>query len=274
MDLTLSGDQTAIVELAARILGDRSTPEALAAAEAGGGYGILEATLLCQEVGRAAAAVPLWATLCLGALPLARHGSPAPRRELLGRVADGSLILTAAVVEEGSALPPTVPATTAAPTAEGWALRGTKRVVPSAHLSDAGVEVRVLVPAATGGEASTMFVVDPAAPGVSLERQVGTDLEPLATLTFAGAAVGSDAVVGAVGGGAEVTTTIVAMGTAGICARQAGTCEPPRARRRPTPPNGSSPAPRSPPSRPWPTAWPTPTSTPRPSASPPSTPRG
>lgn len=36
MDLTLSGDQTAIVELAARILGDRSTPEALAEAEAGG----------------------------------------------------------------------------------------------------------------------------------------------------------------------------------------------------------------------------------------------
>ena len=36
MDFTLSDDQTQIVALAARILGDRCTPEALAAAEAAG----------------------------------------------------------------------------------------------------------------------------------------------------------------------------------------------------------------------------------------------
>lgn len=257
MDISLTDDQTALVALAARILGDRSTPEALAAAEAdgdrfdpelwkllaeadllglclpeadgGGGYGILEAALLCQEVGRAAAAVPLWATLCLGALPLAHHDAGPLRRELLPQVADGSLVLTAAVVEGGSALAPAVPATTASATASatggGWELRGTKHLVPAVHLVEAGTDVRVLVPAATGEGASTVFVVDPTAPGVALERQVGTDLEPQATMTFDGAVVDADAVVGAVGGGAEVTATIVALGTAGICARQAGTCE-------------------------------------------------
>ena len=114
MDFTLSDDQTAIVELAARILGDRCTPEALAAAEAGGdrfdadlwrllaeadllgltlpeadgggGYGVLEAALLCQEVGRTAAPVPLWSTLLLGALPIAQHGSDALRGEILPQV--------------------------------------------------------------------------------------------------------------------------------------------------------------------------------------------
>ena len=105
MDFTLTDDQTAIVELAARILGDRCSPEALAAAEAagdrfdaelwrllaeadllglvlpeadgGGGYGVLEAALLCQEVGRTAAPVPApapWAR----ARAQARPAMPAP----------------------------------------------------------------------------------------------------------------------------------------------------------------------------------------------------
>jgi alkylation response protein AidB-like acyl-CoA dehydrogenase len=252
MDFTLTEDQTAIVELAARILGDHATPEALAAAEAGGdrvdaalwklladadllglclpeadgggGYGVLEAALLCQEVGRTAAPVPLWATLCLGALPVARHGSAALRADLLPRVADGSLVLTAALVEAGSALPPTLPATTAVADGDGWVLHGTKEVVPAAHLATAGLAVRVLVPATVDG-ASTVFVVDPTAAGVAVERQLGTDLEPHATLTFDGARVGADDVLGGVGEGAAVTATIAALGTAGICARQAGTCD-------------------------------------------------
>lgn len=253
MDFTLSDDQTAIVELAARILGDRCTPEALAAAEAGGhrfdpelwrllaeadllglclpeadgggGYGVLEAALLCQEVGRTAAPVPLWATLCLGALPVARHGDEALRAALLPRVADGSLVLTAALVEDGAALPPEVPATTAGADGDGWVLRGTKHVVPAVHLVGADLDVRVLVPAATGDGRSTVFVVDPAAEGASLEVGVGTDLEPLSTLVLDGVRVGPADVVGDVGDGAAVVATAAALGIAGICARQAGTCD-------------------------------------------------
>jgi alkylation response protein AidB-like acyl-CoA dehydrogenase len=265
MDFTLNDDQTAIVALAARILGDRCTPEALAAAEAagdrfdaelwallaradllglclpeadgGGGYGVLEAALLCQEVGRTAAPVPLWSTLLLGALPLARHGSDALRAEVLPRVADGSLVLTAAVVEDGSPLPPDTPLTTATPdstggtggtggtSGTGWRLSGTKHVVPTVHLAGAGVDVRVLVPARTGNGATTVFLVDPAAAGVTVTRGLGTDLEPLSSLSLDDLVLGPDAVVGEVDGGAEVVATITALGTAGICARQAGTCD-------------------------------------------------
>ncbi|WCO66159.1 acyl-CoA/acyl-ACP dehydrogenase [Iamia majanohamensis] len=252
MDLTLTDDQTAVVELAARILGDRCTPEHLAEVEAGGdrfdpglwglladadllglclpeadgggGYGVLEAALLCQEVGRTAAPVPLWSTLCLGALPVARHGSEALRGALLPEVAAGRLALTAALVEDGSALPPAEPATTATPDGDGWRLQGTKHVVPTVHLAGSALEVRVLVPVATD-QGPTVVVVDPTADGVTVERGVGTDLEPLSTLRLDGALVGPGDVVGSVGGGADVTATATALGTAGICARQAGTCE-------------------------------------------------
>lgn len=251
MDFTLTDDQTAIVELAARILGDRCTPEALSQAEAagdrfdpglwtlladaellglclpeadgGGGYGVIEAALLCQEVGRTAAPVPLWSTLCLGGLPLAQHGSEALRASLLPEVAAGRLALTAALIEDGSSLPPARPTTVAVRDGDAWRLVGTKHVVPTVHLAAAGLDVRVLVPARTG-EATTVFVVDPTAPGVTVERGTGTDLEPLSALVLDGALVAANAVVGGVDGGVEVVATITALGTAGICARQAGTC--------------------------------------------------
>jgi alkylation response protein AidB-like acyl-CoA dehydrogenase len=251
MDFTLSDDQDAIVALAARILGDRCTPEALAEAEAagdrfdpelwrvlaeadllgltlpesdgGGGYGALEAALLCEEVGRTAAPVPLWSTLMLGALPIARHGSDALRAATLPAVADGELVLSAALAEPSSALPPERPATTAAASGDGWVLAGTKVHVPSAHLAAAGIAVRVLVPAATDA-GTTVFLVDPAASGVTVVRQVGTDLEPIVDLVLDGVAVGPESVVGEVGQGADVVRTATSLGIAGICARQAGTC--------------------------------------------------
>lgn len=248
MDFTLTEDQTQIVELAARILGDRCTPEALAAAEAGGdrfdadlwrllaeadllglsapeahgggGYGVLEAALLCQEVGRTAAPVPLWSTLMLGLLPIAEYGSDAIRADVLPRVARGELVLTAALAEGNGSLPPARPATTATVDGTTATLVGTKHVVPSVHLVDAGVEVRVLVPATTADGRTVVALVDPTADGVTVERGVGTDLEPLSQLTLDGAAgvlVGDD--------GEAVVRAVVALGTAGICARQAGTCE-------------------------------------------------
>jgi alkylation response protein AidB-like acyl-CoA dehydrogenase len=248
VDFTLSEDQTQIVELAARILGDRCTPEALAAAEAagdrfdadlwrllaeadllglsgpeadgGGGYGVLEAALLCQEVGRTAAPVPLWSTLMLGLLPIVEHADDALRAEIVPLVAAGELVLTAALVEGNGSLPPATPATTATVDGTTATVTGTKHVVPSVHLAEAGQQVRVLVPATAEGGRTVVLLVDAAAEGVTIERGVGTDLEPLSQLTLDGAPgtiVGDD--------GAAVTRTIVALGTAGICARQAGTCE-------------------------------------------------
>ncbi|QYG94135.1 acyl-CoA/acyl-ACP dehydrogenase [Iamia sp. SCSIO 61187] len=253
MDFTLTDDQTAIVELAARILGDRCSPEALAAAEAagdrfdpelwrllaeadllglvlpeadgGGGYGVLEAALLCQEVGRTAAPVPLWSTLMLGALPIAQHGSDALKAKVLPAVARGELVLTAALVEDGGSLPPDTPATTATPDAERpdhVLLSGTKHVVPSVHLAESGVAVRVLVPAADAEGRVVVALIDPTSAGVSTSRNVGTDLEPVSTLVLRDA---PGRLLGAPDDGAAVVRTIASLGTAGICARQAGTCE-------------------------------------------------
>jgi len=50
-------------------------------------------------MGRTAAPVPLIETLVMGALPIARFGSPEQREALLPAVAEGRSILSAALVE-------------------------------------------------------------------------------------------------------------------------------------------------------------------------------
>ena len=52
---------------------------AIPEAHGGAGYGLTELCLLLEAQGNVVAPVPLWATLVLGALPLARFGSEAQR---------------------------------------------------------------------------------------------------------------------------------------------------------------------------------------------------
>jgi alkylation response protein AidB-like acyl-CoA dehydrogenase len=249
MDFALSDEQAAIRDLAAQILTDRLTPErlreleqgdadwfaadvwaelakadllglCLPEADGGGGYGTFELCLLLEQVGRAVAPLPLFATLALGALPVAAFGTGEQRAALLPGVIAGDTILTAALSEGSVGLPPAVPATVAEPSGDGWSITGTKRLVPAAHLA-----ARVLVPARTGEGATTVFLVDPTAAGVTQERNTSINGEPLTTLSLEGVAVAAADVVGAVDGGAEVVAWILDRALAGLCATQAGVCE-------------------------------------------------
>jgi alkylation response protein AidB-like acyl-CoA dehydrogenase len=248
MDFALTEEQTAIRDLAAQILGDRLPPEALREielgdewfapdvwaelakadllgialpeADGGGGYGMFELALVLEQVGRAVAPLPVLPTVVLGALPIAEFGSDAQRGALLPGVIDGSLILTAALSEGSVGLPPAVPATTATASGDGWTINGRKHLVPAAGLAG-----RVLVPAATGDGASTVFLVDPKATGVEHEVNISANGEPLTNLTFADVVVGADDVLGSVGAGAEIVSWILDRALAGLCAIQAGVCE-------------------------------------------------
>src|SRR5258708_2790276 len=64
----------------------------------GDGAPLTHLGLVLEEVGRAAAPLPLHSTL-VPALTIAEAGSEAQRREILPRVANGELILTWAVIE-------------------------------------------------------------------------------------------------------------------------------------------------------------------------------
>jgi alkylation response protein AidB-like acyl-CoA dehydrogenase len=240
MDFRLTDEQQALGELARRILEDRVTHDRLKAVEAGpewfdrdawaelakakllgvavpedsggSGLGLVELCLLLEQVGRTVAPVPAWPTLVLGALPIARFGTPG-QRTALHHVAAGETVLSAALVEPGSD-DPLRPETTAEHDGYIWRLDGVKTCVPAAHLAQS-----VLVPARTTDGELGVFVVHPHAAGVVLERQVATNREPLWHMELAGTEAES---LGHGVHGDAILPWLVERALVGLCAMQLG----------------------------------------------------
>jgi 3-oxocholest-4-en-26-oyl-CoA dehydrogenase beta subunit len=187
--------------------------------EGGAGHGLTELCLLLEAQGNAVAPVPLWATLVLGALPIAHFGSDAQRARWLPGVVCGDVVLTAALT--GSAASPTsAPAVRATAAGDGWVLEGIELAVPQAHLA-----ARIVVPARTEDGGVLLALVDSTATGVWLERTVTTNREIHPHLHLAGVTLGPDDVlVGPRLGRATLDFLLVAA-TISLCALQVGVCE-------------------------------------------------
>jgi alkylation response protein AidB-like acyl-CoA dehydrogenase len=237
MDFALNDEQVATRDLAKQILGDLATPEhhremekagawldhklwsalaeagllgiALPEAHGGAGLGFLEVAITLEEIGRTTAKVPYLASIVMGALPIAEFGSADQQAAWLPRLAGGSAVATAALVE---GLP-----TTATADAGGWTLTGRRDFVPAGLDADV-----VLVPASTPA-GTTVFLVDPKGAGAELVRQDTSIGIPEAQLVLSGApALG---VLGGEGNGDAVVDWISLRATAGLASMAAGVCD-------------------------------------------------
>lgn len=226
MDFSLSPDQDDLKTLAARILGDRCTPEHLKAIEAtpertdtvlwaslaeaglvgiglpesvgGAGLGFIEICVVLEEVARVAAPVPALATMVLGALPLVW----AERTDLLDGVASGDVVLTAALHEPvGDVRSPFT-------SVDDGRITGTKVCVPAgAHAA------RFVVSAADG-----LYVVERDADGVLVEAAVSTAGHLEARITFDGAPAARL-------GGLDLLDKLLEHGATACAVMMAGVCE-------------------------------------------------
>lgn len=175
MDLSPTDDQQAIIGLAGQIVGDHAAPEDLRSLEragrchhaslwdalvradlvglalptpsGGGGFGLLEAALVAEEVGAHVAPVPYVEAVAAG------RALGAAGDDLARDVAQGTIVVPA-LREDVDCRESTTPVTTAARDATGWRLTGTKRLVSGATAASA-----YLVSTTVGGEVS-LHVVD------------------------------------------------------------------------------------------------------------------
>ena len=247
MDFAFTEDQDALRELARKILEDRVTHDRLKQIEAsadwfdrdtwqelaranllgvaigeahgGSGWGFLELCILLVEVGRAVAPVPVYPSLVLGALPLAAFGTDEQKQRFLPRVASGECIMTAALAEPRSASTAHV-STRAQRAGAGFRLGGEKTCVPAAHLAE-----RVLVPALLPDGRTGLFLVDPRAAGVALERQHGTSHEPQFRIRLENVAASEDDLLGGEAAPATALGWLIDRATAALCAIEAGVVE-------------------------------------------------
>lgn len=180
--------------------------------------GLVALFLLCQEVGRSVAPVPVYASLVLGALPLAEFGSEADKREWLPRIARGEMIVSAALAELDSS-DPNQPLTRAERNGAGFRISGEKTLVPAALQAE-----RLLV-SVTTNQGPALIWVDPKSAGVRLEVQTSSDGQPHGHLALDGVEVLESAVLGGVDGGAERLRWLLERAVVARCATQLGVTE-------------------------------------------------
>ena len=247
MDFSLTEAQQDVQQLARRILAGEVTEERLREAEAGAnrfdsrtwealaganllgislpeacggsGYGMIEQVLLLAEIGRTVAPVPVWASIVLGAMPIAAFGSERQRTAWAAPAGSGEVVLSAALVEPVNPDPAEV-TTRARPVPEGgWSLDGVKTCVPAATIAE-----RILVPAATDG-GTIIAIVDPHASGVTVTPQSTTNRETEGLVELSGVRVGPDDVLAGPDRGADALRWIVQRAMVGLCALQLGVTE-------------------------------------------------
>ena len=245
MDFSFSEEQEAVRELADRIFTDLSTNERLREIEldvdgdridrklwselasagllgislpedvGGAGLGFLATGLIAEAAGRTAAYVPVVETLATAAPAIAEFGSDTLKAAWLPGVVAGDTVITTALAEVGG--PPSAPSTVAEAAGDGWTLTGVKAFVPSGTSADA-----VLVPVRIEPGGVAVFLVELSADGVTVERQVANNGKPEGLVTFAGTAVGPDALVGTVTEGPAIVEWMVQRATTALALAQAG----------------------------------------------------
>ena len=247
MDFSFTDEQQAIADLAKQIFTDKASHErvrqiergggprfdrelwqevakagllgiAVPQAHAGAGLGFLEVALIIEQVARAAAPIPLLETVVLGALPLAKFGSAAQRAAWLPRIVEGKAILTAALTEDQG--DPLRPATTARKDGNDWRLAGVKTCVPAGDIADL-----VLVPATSDARQVGVFLVETSAPGLRIESLVTTSGQPEARIALDDVRLGSDAVLGDSGKGAQIIEWLTERATSALACVALGVCE-------------------------------------------------
>jgi alkylation response protein AidB-like acyl-CoA dehydrogenase len=208
MDFSYSQQQIDVKNLAVQILTDQTTQDRLRAVDefedkfdnklwsdlaaagllavaideqyGGSGFGFETLSLLFEELGRTVAPVPLVPILTT-AYVLQKYASAELCQRYLPELAKGEAMITAALLEPANDNALT-PKTIAHCNKGVWSVSGVKSAVPFAVTSKA-----ILMPAKTDAGLAVLLL-DPAADGVVVERQICTTGEPQYLLTMENAA--------------------------------------------------------------------------------------
>lgn len=190
----------------------------------GSGLGHVEAGVVMEEIGRTLMPSPFLSTAVLAASALSRGGSEAQKSAHLPDIADGSL-LAALAVDEGTKHRPLQTKLQAARAGNGFRLSGAKALVVDGHTADL-----LIVAGRTGGAPGernglTLFLVDPRAKGIAIERTVMVDAHNAARIEFDNVEVDADHVLGEVDQGGALLEGVLNIGRGAVASEMVGLSE-------------------------------------------------
>jgi len=190
----------------------------------GSGLGNVEAGVVMEEIGRTLMPSPFLSTGVVAATALTRGGNAAQKSEYLTRLAKGDLISSLAV-DEGAKHRPLKTAMQAVRAGNGFKLTGAKAFVVDGHAADL-----LIVAARTAGQPRerdglTLFLVDPKAKGIEIERTAMVDAHNAARIVFNDVDVTADSVLGEVDQGGVLLEGILNVGRAAVASEMVGVSE-------------------------------------------------
>ena len=188
----------------------------------GFGGGPVETMIVMEAFGRGLVLEPYFATVILGGGLLRRVGTPEQQQALIPEIAKGNLKLAFAHVERQSRYDLADVSTSARQDGDAWVLNGAKSIVLHGDCAD-----RILVSARVSGDRRDrmgvgLFVVDPAAIGVSRRGYPTQDGLRAAELTLTGVRVSAGDMLGASGAALPAIEHVVDEAIAALCAEAVG----------------------------------------------------
>jgi alkylation response protein AidB-like acyl-CoA dehydrogenase len=192
--------------------------------ELGGTDGsILDQYVLYLEMGRSLAPTPHLASSVIAGETLLTAGSAAQKKRLIPEISRGDLIVAPSIIEADGSYGADAVQLAATKGSNGqYRLEGVKVLVPYAHVAG-----QLLVAARTGSgpDGVTLFLVEPGAAGVAVEKLDNIAGHPLYAVTFDGVTVTADAIVGPVDGGWAALQPALDRATVLQCAEIVGAGE-------------------------------------------------
>ena len=178
-------------------------------------FGYVGAGVVLEEMGRTLALSPFLSSAVVAATLINQLGSEQQKETYLPRIATGEITAVLAADETGFFDLADI-ATRATASDNGYILSGSKRGVIDGHNAD------LLLIVTDGDEGLSVFAVEPSASGVSCETRLIVDSQRAADISLETVSVGSDALLGTLGGASEALEFTIDVAAACSAAEMLG----------------------------------------------------
>jgi alkylation response protein AidB-like acyl-CoA dehydrogenase len=189
----------------------------------GSGLGLVDMTVLMEEMGRAVMPGPFFSTVLLGGAAILEAGSPSQRQEWLPRIAAGEAKVSLAWTEPNARWDAAGIVATGRESTGGFVLSGTKLFVPDAHLSDALVVAVRTRDGSTMEDGVSLFLVPKDAASLAV-RQLPTidETRKLCEVKLDNVSLPVAALLGDKHGGWPALAWVRDRATVALCAEMCG----------------------------------------------------
>jgi alkylation response protein AidB-like acyl-CoA dehydrogenase len=187
-----------------------------------GGFGaqFIDLVILSEEMGKAICPSPFFSTIILCGLTLLEGGTEDQKKELLGRISEGDLIMAMAQYEaDGSYLPSGIQMSAEKRNGH-FILNGTKLFVMDANISE-----KLIVAARPENEGPALFLVEVGDPGIEITKMPTIGKDNTCQVTFKNVSVPMGNIIGSVGNGWEILEKMQGKAAVVKAAEMVGGCK-------------------------------------------------